>query len=326
MHTDIKVGLSCNNNCIHCIMWPIKSSAESNGSAIDSPLSDIIDTISKAKNDGFDSITLTGGEITVRNDLLSILQHACSLGLHTTIQTNGRLLANFDFSSFQPYRDNIEFVIALHGSSSKIHDSITREIGSFDQTLLGIKHSVSYGFSTVGKLVISRANLNDIDAALRLMKELTIKEVLISFPHAEDFSPDNFDLVVPSYRDIQPTLAAIQQDCVLEDVKISFETIPYCLLPSQKMWRHSIDLTTRVNELKSGNDSIIQVPILGKTINWTNTRKRIKTKDGTCQSCLLDFICEGVWPEYADHFGTSELHAVTDQSVIDKFIHDIETL
>ena len=323
MHTDIKVGLSCNNKCIHCIMQPIKLRAEKDNISIDAPLTKILSLLDQAYGNGFKSITLTGGEITLRDDLVEMVLHANALGLQIAIQTNGRLLSTINLQPLHKIAGSINFVIALHGASAEIHDEITREYGSFDETVIGIGAVLSQGFKVIGKLVLSRVNTLDIPRTIELFNRLGIKEVLISFPHAEDFEEETFKQVVPRYSELRPILVEVYQCADASSMRIDLETFPYCQITDIKRWRHSVDLSARLHELRSSGDSIIKMPMIDETINWTQTRREIKAKDESCKYCLLDHICEGVWAEYAEQFGTLELVPITDATVIEEFITDL---
>ncbi len=326
MHTDIKVGLSCNNKCIHCIMQPIKSRAEADNIFIDAPLAEILSLLDQAHRNGFKSITLTGGEITLRDDLTDMVLHANTLGLQITIQTNGRLLSKINLQPLHQIAASINFVIALHGASAIIHDTITREKGSFTETVQGIESVLSQNFKVIGKIVLSCVNLSDVPGTLKLLTRLGVKEVLISFPHAEDFAEETFKQVVPRYSELRPILDGIYEHADISSMRIDLETIPYCQITDVKRWRHSSDLSTRLQELNSSGDSIIKMPMINETINWTLTRKEIKAKNDSCKYCLLDHLCEGVWAEYAERFGTSELVPITDDSVIENFINNLGTI
>ena len=115
MNTDIKVGLSCNNACVHCIMMPVVDYKSENNEKLDDSFDEIKKKIVEAKNIGYDSISLTGGEITIRKDFTDLVKFGLNLGLSVTVQTNARQLSKID--KIKPLlntdRNKLSFVIEI---------------------------------------------------------------------------------------------------------------------------------------------------------------------------------------------------------------------
>lgn len=325
MLCDIKVGLSCNNACVHCIMEPVKKAQQRSGNGLDADTASVQGLIASAAERGFSHITLTGGEVTVRPDFPDLVLFALAQGLTVVIQTNGRQLARPSRRAFlrQVNPDRVQFVIALHGPDEAIHDAVTRRPGSFQQTMRGIESLRQNGFRVCGKLVISRINLDGIVATLRLLKRLDIGECVVAFPHAEDFSSQVFHRVVPRYEAVAAVIQAIlTADPAIFPSEISYETIPYCVVRDVRFWRSSLDLVFLRERLR-GSETLIEMSMTGDTIDWSAARGQIKTKPTACRACLLDPLCEGPWLEYVAHFGEGEFQSVTDRALVNQFIEAI---
>jgi hypothetical protein len=322
MLTDIKVGLTCNNACRHCIMEPIRRREEASHREIDATFGQVCAAIDAAAARGDEGVTLTGGEVTVRRDLAALVKHAISCGLTVTIQTNGRRLKKVVDTAFlgaAPDRARVSFVVALHGSRAEVHDGVTRRPGSFVETVAGVQHVVSLGFPVWGKVVLSRINIADALSTLRLLASIAVRRVTIAFPHAEDFDDDVFREVVPRYANLASWLFDLARflpaDLALESVDL--ETIPYCILPGA-LWRFSMDIEFTLARLRqAGTD--IRMAMDDRVINWTAVRPTIKTKTPVCDLCLMDRLCEGPWSEYVAHFGSEEFRAITDQALVEAF-------
>lgn len=326
MLCDIKVGLSCNNACVHCIMEPVKKAQQRSGNSLDADTTSVQGLIASAAERGFSHITLTGGEVTIRPDFPDLVLFALAQGLTVVIQTNGRQLARPSRRAFLRQvtdPDRVQFVIALHGPDEAIHDAVTRRPGSFQQTMRGIESLQQDGFRVCGKLVISRINLDGIVATLRLLKRLDIGECVVAFPHAEDFSSQVFHRVVPRYEAVAAVIQAIlTADPAIFPSEISYETIPYCVVRDVRFWRSSLDLVF-LRERMRGSETLIEMSMTGDTIDWSAARGQIKTKPTACPACLLDPLCEGPWLEYVAHFGEGEFQSVTDRALVNQFIEAI---
>ena len=82
MNFDLKVGFSCNNKCVHCVI-------EDKAKYRDLYTQEIFDIIKNEVKD--EDITLTGGEPTIRNDFLDILKFIKNnTNSKIILQTNGR--------------------------------------------------------------------------------------------------------------------------------------------------------------------------------------------------------------------------------------------
>jgi len=324
MLTDIKVGLSCNNACRHCIMAPIRRREEANRREIDATFEQVCTAIDAAVARADEGVTLTGGEVTMRRDLLGLVKYGIGRGLAVTVQTNGRRLTKVVDEAFIDAvtdRSRLSFVIALHGSNASIHDTVTRRHGSFDETVAGIRHIVKSGFPMWGKVVLSRINLADALATLRLLASISVRRVTVAFPHAEDFDDMVFREVVPRYCDLASFLRALasslSKDLPLESVDL--ETIPYCVSPEPALWRSSMDIEFTLARLRRA-DTNIRMAMDDRLIDWTAIRPTIKTKPLACNQCLMDRLCEGPWSEYVDHLGTDEFKPIIDQTLVETFL------
>lgn len=317
MYTDIKVGYSCNNSCIHCVIAPIKANLMNGDEGIDSSTNTVKTHIDEAFNRGSDAIVLTGGEITIRKDFHELVHHAISKGLKVTIQTNARKLANPKMLSFLNDAPRIQFIVAIHGPTAEIHDRVTRVPNSFKQTVQAIDNLTQYENADVcGKLVISNLNRSHLKETVVFLAGHGINRSVVAFPHAKDFPEEVFKKVIPAYRDIQKPLLEALDYARDNGLKLRFETIPYCILRGRsEYWKYSLD----ANYIVNGPDvpGFIQATDDDELKDWEKLRKQIKTKGEQCNLCVMDKICEGPWTEYVDYFGDAEFVPITDPDAVE---------
>lgn len=318
MYTDIKVGYTCNNNCVHCVIAPIKKNLIKNRNVVDSNTNEVKQFIDEAKKRGSRSIVLTGGEVTIRSDFEELVQYVVNKNLHLTIQTNGRVLSKPGRLNFLEGLPPINFVVAIHGHNENIHDSITRAKNSFRQTVAAIECLRKYSNAIIhGKLVISKINMIHLPATSKLLADLEIKKLTVAFPHAEDFSMDEFKKVVPRYSELQPYLNETIDCCCNYNMSVVFETIPYCVFPNRlDYWKHSLD--ANLSMYGKLNPGFIQATGNTEISDWERVRKTIKYKGDRCHECVFDKACEGPWREYVDVFGDQEFIPISDIDIVSK--------
>jgi radical SAM protein with 4Fe4S-binding SPASM domain len=117
------------------------------------------------------SVSFTGGEPLLRQDILELVSHARKLGLWTNLITNGTLADNelvrklkgAGLSSVQ---------VSIEGASPRVHDRITGVRGSFDATKRGIVSFKEAGIPVHTNTTISRNNIADARRIVLFAKDM----------------------------------------------------------------------------------------------------------------------------------------------------------
>lgn len=298
---DLKVGYSCNNHCKHCVIEDSKDKLNESKISIDLNTCECLRQIDYAYNEGAKSIVLTGGEVTIRKDFPDIIKACAEKNFDITIQTNGRRLVATEISNAICSYERIKCVVALHGSSPETHDEITQVKGSFEETCNGIKHLISRGKMVVLKIVISKINMYELPGIIKIASELGVNYACFAFPHGQGAARKNFSDIIPTYTQLKPILKELIDQSKKLCVNVEFEAIPFCIIP------FAMQL---VGEIKYLSDDTICTQVREETFTWEVVRKKIKHKSSKCNICDMSPVCEGVWLEYADTFGTDELSPI----------------
>lgn len=288
-HVDIKLHYACNNNCIHCVIADQRTSVLDRGARDFRTTAEVAQELKEAKARGFDLVTFTGGEPTIRKDLSDLVKAARALGLLVGLQTNGRMLA------YPEIRDGltglgIRFIIALHGPDALIHDQVTRAPGSFDQTIAGIRALSAVGEKITLKVLISRLNADRLDDLARTGFDAGAREFNFTFPHGLGNAAREFALAIPSFPEIIPGLERTMDFLDAAGGQYVTESIPLCLLG---------------NRLEHASETIYQASVKSEVHqldqparNWSKDRVECKTHPAECRGCRLINQCEGIWAEY----------------------------
>lgn len=309
-HIDLKLGYACNNNCIHCVITQqIKASIDKRGN-FNLSTKEVLTELNKYKKKGFDSITLTGGEALIRKDIFIIINSAHKKGFKINLQTNGRKLSNLDVvHKLLNYK--ITYIIALHGHNARIHDSISRSTKSFNETVEGIKNLVKYKQEVIGKVVLSKKNYKKLTDLVKFYIKLGVKNIAIAFPHANGNAWKYFDEVVPTYtqvknyvhKTIQYVEAYNKKAEKSQLVSLMFEAMPFCFMKGYALY---------VEEFKQkGIKAEFKQLDFECSKDWEKSRLDAKKRFVQCKKCKFDKICEGVWAEYPEKYGSSEFKPIT---------------
>lgn len=224
---DLKVGFQCNNSCLFCVQGdkrlfcPDKSDLE-------------IRRILKEMRKDHESIVFTGGEPTLRKELLDWIKYAKKLGYKDIqIQTNGRMFSYLDFCKALIKAGVTEYSPAIHGSTAKIHDSQTQAPGSFKQTINGIKNLKKLKQYVITNSVITKINYKDIPNLAKLLIDLKVDQFQFAFMHINENiakDPQLIKTIVPRYHKVIPYVKKGIDFAARAGVRVMVEAVPYCFM------------------------------------------------------------------------------------------------
>jgi len=290
---DIKTGFLCNNNCIFCVQGEVKKGA---GNKSTEKIKEILKTASR----DCDRVVFTGGEPTIRKDIIDLVRYAKKLGFKIIqIQTNGRMFAYKDFCEKIIKAGANEFALALHGHTPQLHNYLTGS-ESFLQTISGIKNLIKLKQSVLTNTVINKSNYRHLPEIVKLLISLGIIQPQLAFVHAAGEAGVNFDSVVPRVSLVMPYVKKSIEIGNHFGVKIMVEAITPCFLGGMESHiSEKIIPRTKIFELNSVIKDYKKLRI-----------EEAKSKGPNCKKCKLNNYCEGPWKEYPAKFGWDEFHPI----------------
>lgn len=290
---DLKVGFQCNNRCLFCVQGNRRYSCPNKSDQ------EVKEILKKMKKD-HDSIVFTGGEPTIRKELVDWVKYAKKFGYQfIQIQSNGRMFSYKDYCQALIKAGANEFSPAIHGSNAKIHDFLTQAPGSFKQTTQGIKNLREMDQYILTNSVITRMNYKDLPNLAQLLVNLKVDQFQFAFMHINGIiakSPQLIKKIVPRYQESIPYIKKGIDIGVRAGIKVMIEAVPYCFMKGYEKYisEQYIPFTSVVdNEIELADYSSYRV-------------NKGKAKGPQCKKCKYDKICEGPWREYPEIFGWSE--------------------
>jgi MoaA/NifB/PqqE/SkfB family radical SAM enzyme len=171
----IRLGNTCNNQCRFC---------HARGAGTRKFDIDTVEAMRRIQDAGSRRVGMavfSGGEPTMRKDLVALCRHAKSLGLASGIITNGRMLCYKNFTE-ELLSVGLEYVVvSLHGPDAETHNHITTT-DSFSQTLAGIKNISGKSAQLVVNTVLTHGNITLLDHMTALLKKFAPLHYKISIP------------------------------------------------------------------------------------------------------------------------------------------------
>ncbi len=147
----IELLTECNEKCVHCYI----PKHNTKGLSLDK-LKDIIVQFRKL---GGLNLSLTGGEIFLRNDIFKIISFARENYLRVFLLTNASLISE-DVARKLKNLYIAELSVSVYSLVPEIHDSITGVKGSLESTLRGLSFAKKYEIPVTVKTPIMEINKN----------------------------------------------------------------------------------------------------------------------------------------------------------------------
>jgi radical SAM protein with 4Fe4S-binding SPASM domain len=217
---DLALTYGCNNACAHCyngMRNPADRSLTIKTPRGGGPGGWIRQTLTlpqwkqvlkKLARIGVPHIIFTGGEPTLFPGLCELIGHAGRLGLVTGLNSNGRRLADREFTA-ELRRAGLQHVqITLESSRAEVHDAMTGA-DSFAETSAGIRSALAEGLHTLTNTTLTRRNADHAEETVAYLAQLGLKTVAINgmiragggLEYDAALSPEELAPLVPYLRD-----------------------------------------------------------------------------------------------------------------------------
>jgi MoaA/NifB/PqqE/SkfB family radical SAM enzyme len=130
--------------------------------------------IDSARSLGCRRVQFIGGEPTVHPDLGRLLEHAHQSGYRQImVSTNATLLHGDLLERLR--RLGVRVSISFYSADEQAHDRITGEVGSFKQTIEGIRQLVEHRISIQAGIIQMDENAGSYRTAHRLLRRLGVR-------------------------------------------------------------------------------------------------------------------------------------------------------
>jgi MoaA/NifB/PqqE/SkfB family radical SAM enzyme len=341
---DINVGYSCNERCKFCYYI---QTVKDRKLEKDLSTEDVKSKIRYIRERGIRTLEFTGGEPTIRPDLIELISFAKSLGFESiSMITNGIRMAQPSYAKACVDAGVDDFLLSIHGHEAGAHDRVTEIPGSFEKALQAVRNLSPLGVKVRANCVISGLNFTTPAETLGLYHSLGIRTAnfILFNPIVEADWRTAPELNV-KYADAAPHLRRAIDLYKDKIRKITVRYIPFCLMRGYEQyvtnmpqiqydpdeWDYLIRTTIREGKLISTAAlwvGMLLYPAKRRSLasGW-NTFKhegikyflqiKNKAKGSECRKCAYNLVCDGLWRKYAELNGFGELKAVEGPRVTD---------
>jgi radical SAM protein with 4Fe4S-binding SPASM domain len=161
---DLALTYRCNNNCYYCYTGGPQKVIELDTTG----WKRVIDAL---WDNGIPQIVFTGGEPTLREDLVELIDHAKQFV--TGLITNGRKLPGLAQNLKRVDLDYVQ--VSLESRISQIHDHMVGVDGAWQQTTAGISAAINNGLEIITNTTLTKDNIETFSDTIVYGRQLGLK-------------------------------------------------------------------------------------------------------------------------------------------------------
>jgi len=295
-HAIIQISNKCNHNCVFCSV--------DRSNIIHLTLKEIKQKILFFTSKGVDQLTLSGGEPSLRNDLIEILRYAKEKGIkRIVLQTNGIVLSNKKYLEKLISIFPIDFLISFHASDEEIYKKITGMKKDFHLALRALNsiNELNYGNHGIG-IVICSLNYKHLKDHIKFLQSNFPKINFYNFIFIDPVGDAKKNLwSVTRMNKVEPYIYDTLNYIRSNNLNAVVDRLPLCYLKGFEEYSANTRdiIRTSSNLYYLINDNSIE----------SSASRFYHPK--ICDTCRLKKICGGLPPTYIDVFGSDELKPVS---------------
>ncbi|MSP63174.1 MAG: radical SAM protein [Myxococcales bacterium] len=293
----IKVGYACNNHCTFCHTLDLRD--------VDGTGALVMRKIDRARQLGYGMIVLSGGEVTMRKELLLWAARSASLGMDFGLVTNGRMLAYPELVA-KLLRLRLRYVyMSLHGGEARVHNSLVRA-NAFEETYGAIRNLVGHGLDLTVNTVVTKQNVAHLRGVVDLLAPLdglTLKFSMVQ-PKGGGAADHAFQSLVPDVAEAAERIGEAIHHGLTRGAeaghgpRYAHDGVPLCLLPGLEDLYDDLQTHGFASMTEAFEPDFFPVDDADKV------------QPPVCQGCALAGPCPGLYRSYHQLRGEGALRPV----------------
>lgn len=292
---DVILGYDCNLFCDYCTISPAMRARSLDAAAVDRAMQ-------RARADGYDAISFTGGEPTIRGDLLALVRRARLLGFaDIKLQSNGLLLGAGRNLERLVDAGVSRFHVSIHTHEADAYETMVRRAGTHAAMVAGLTALVVRGLAPVADVILERTTWPRLPDALRWLHELGVRAADLWFVSLSDHNRDNV-ASMPRMTEVLPAVHDALAWARAHGMTVRSLHIPRCLLGDDH--EHAWDPAAEG----------VRVVSPDATFDLRGSRLTGQIHVPACSGCSFEARCPGVRPDYLARWGDAEIAAARGQA------------
>ncbi|KIG14438.1 radical SAM domain protein [Enhygromyxa salina] len=291
---DVILGYDCNLACDYCTITPTMRERALAPKAV-------VAAMRRGRSQAYDRIAFTGGEPTIRTDLVALIKAARQLGFEDIkVQSNGLLFSEANVARLVN-AGVTRFHISIHTHDATAYDALVQRDGAYALMEQGLRNVVASGRHVVVDVIIKTDTYRRLPDAIEWIAARGVEEVHLWYVSLTDGNAAR----VESLPAMTTTMPFVRRALAIgreRGLQISSLHIPRCLLGED--WTHAWD---------PGSMRVLVVTP-DATFELEDSRLAGRNHVPACAGCQFEAICPGVRDDYLQRFGDTEIATARGQA------------
>lgn len=290
---DVILGYDCNLACDYCTITPAMRSRALAAAAV-------VEALREGRRRDYDRVAFTGGEPTIRPDLLALIKASVRLGyLDVKVQSNGLLFNQANVARLVAAGVS-RFHVSIHTHEPAAYDALVRRPDAHALMDQGLRNVVASGRHVVADVIIKHDTVRRLPDAIDWLAARAVPEIHLWYVSLTDGNADNV-ASLPAMRDAVPFMREAIARARAHAIDIKSLHVPRCLLADD--WPHAWD---------PGSQRVMVVSPEA-SFELKHSRLAGQQQVPACVGCRFEDICPGVRPDYLARYGDAEIAAARGQ-------------
>lgn len=290
---DIILGYDCNLACDYCTITPSMRTRAMTPAAVVAALRD-------GRRCDYDRVAFTGGEPTIRPDLVALIKAAAQLGYaDIKVQSNGLLFSEANVARLLA-AGVTRFHVSIHTHEPAAYDALVARPNSYALMDQGLRNVVSSGRHVVADVIIKTDTYARLPAAIDWLAERGVAEVhlwYVSLTDGNASKPESLPAMTRAVPFMRQAIARARAS----NIDIKSLHVPRCLLGED--WQHAWDPGAQR----------VKVVTPEASFELSDSRLAGQQQVPACVGCEFQASCPGVRPDYLARYGDHEIAAARGQ-------------
>jgi MoaA/NifB/PqqE/SkfB family radical SAM enzyme len=290
---DVILGYDCNLACDYCTITPAMRTRSLAPAAV-------VAAMRTGRSHGYDRIAFTGGEPTIRPDLVALIKAARKLGFEDIkVQSNGLLFTQVNVARLVD-AGVTRFHVSIHTHEARAYDALVQRAGAYASMEQGLRNVVASGRDVVVDVIIKSDTYRRLPDAIEWIAARGVRAVHFWYVSLTDGNAERVESL-PAMTQAMPYVRRALEIGRERELELSSLHLPRCLLGDD--WTHAWD---------PGSMRVLVVTP-DATFELEDSRLAGRNHVPACAGCRFETICPGVRDDYLQRFGDVEIAAARGQ-------------
>ena len=291
---DVILGYDCNLACDYCTITPAMRSRSLAPAAI-------VEALREGRRLDYDRVAFTGGEPTIRADLLALIKASSKLGYaDIKLQSNGLLFTAANVERLVA-AGVTRFHVSIHTHEPAAYDALVRREHAHALMEQGLRNVVASGQHVVVDVIVKHDTFRRLPDAIDWIAAREVPEIHVWYVSLTDGNASNV-ASLPAMSEAVPFIREAFARARAHGIDIKSLHVPRCLLGDD--WQHAWDPGAQR----------VMVVTPEATFELKQSRLAGQQQVPACAGCRFEQLCPGVRPDYLARYGDGEIAAARDQA------------